>query len=99
MLVIAFLSLFVSIAVAFVPTKSNLFQVIHKANLRMASPFSNEIGAQAPIGFFDPLGFLKDADQDRFERLRKVEIKHGRISMLAILGHITTTAGVHLPGK
>jgi hypothetical protein len=29
----------------------------------------------------------------------QVEIKHGRISMLAVLGHITTTGGVHFPGN
>lgn len=37
----------------------------------------SEIGAQAPLGFFDPLGLLKDADQNRFDRLRYVETKHG----------------------
>merc|ERR1712228_185605 len=58
----------------------------------------NEIGAQPPIGFWDPLGLVEDADQERFDRLRAVEIKHGRISMLAVLGHIVTTAGVRLPG-
>jgi hypothetical protein len=36
--------------------------------------------------------------QERFDRLRTVETKHGRISMLAILGHLVTTAGVRLPG-
>jgi hypothetical protein len=41
---------------------------------------------------------LKDADQERFDRLRTVETKHGRISMLAILGHLVTSAGVRLPG-
>merc|ERR1719401_547321 len=40
-----------------------------------------------------------EADQDRFDRLRYVEIKHGRISMLAFLGQITTRAGFHLPGS
>ena len=60
--------------------------------------FENELGAQPPIGFWDPLGLLKNADQDRFDRLRTVEIKHGRISMLAILGHLVTTAGNRLPG-
>jgi hypothetical protein len=60
--------------------------------------FENEIGAQAPLGFFDPLGLLKDADAARFDRLRYVEIKHGRVSMLAVLGHIVTSAGVRLPG-
>merc|ERR1712021_212905 len=48
----------------------------------------------------DPLGLLTgDVDQERFDRLRYVEIKHGRICMLAFLGQITTRAGVFLPGS
>jgi len=62
------------------------------------SAFESEIGSQPPLGFFDPLGLLDDADQDRFDRLRYVEIKHGRIAMLAFLGQIVTRAGIHLPG-
>merc|ERR1712071_506882 len=60
--------------------------------------FESELGVQDPLGFFDPLGLLEDADQEKFERLRFVEIKHGRISMLAFLGNIITRAGIHLPG-
>ena len=60
--------------------------------------FENELGAQAPLGFFDPLGLLDDADQDRFDRLRYVEIKHGRVCQLAFLGQIVTRNGIHLPG-
>ena len=60
--------------------------------------FEAEIGAQPPIGFWDPLGLLDDADQEEFDRLRYVELKHGRISMLAFLGQITTRGGTHLPG-
>lgn len=63
--------------------------------LKMA--FENELGAQPPLGFWDPLGLLADADQERFDRLRTVETKHGRISMLAILGHLVTTAGARVP--
>merc|ERR1711933_344579 len=63
------------------------------------SAFENELGVQAPLGFFDPLGLLDDADQERFARLRYVEIKHGRISMLAFLGQIITRAGIHLGGS
>jgi hypothetical protein len=44
------------------------------------------------------LNFLDGADEARFERLRFVEVKHGRIAMLAVLGHITTTAGIRLGG-
>eukprot|EP01040_Poterioochromonas_malhamensis_P006684 gene6684-7202_t len=59
-----------------------------KRNFALRMGFESEIGAQPPLGFFDPLGLLKDADQDRFERLRYVEVKHGRIAMLAVLGHL-----------
>ena len=65
----------------------------------MAGDFKNEIGALPPLGYFDPLGLLRNADQARFERLRYVEIKHGRISMLAVLGHIVTTKGDRFPGE
>jgi len=61
--------------------------------------FESEIGSQPPLGFFDPLGLLDDADQERFDRLRYVEVKHGRIAQLAFLGNIITRAGVHLPGN
>jgi hypothetical protein len=61
--------------------------------------FESELGVQAPLGFFDPLGLLDDADQERFDRLRYVEVKHGRICQLAFLGNIITRAGYHLPGN
>ena len=59
--------------------------------------FENAIGAQPPLGFWDPLGLLADADEAKFARLRTVETKHGRIAQLAILGHLVTTAGYRLP--
>merc|ERR1711935_358582 len=62
--------------------------------------FEDELGAQPPLGFFDPLGLLTgDVEQERFDRLRYVEIKHGRICMLAFLGQVVTRAGIHLPGN
>ena len=60
--------------------------------------FDSELGVQPPLGLFDPLGLLDDADQERFDRLRYVEVKHGRIAQLAFLGNIITRAGIHLPG-
>ena len=60
--------------------------------------FESELGAQPPLGFFDPLGLLDEAGQGRFDRLRFVEIKHGRIAQLAFLGNIITRAGVRIPG-
>jgi len=63
------------------------------------SAFEDELGAQAPLGFFDPFGLLSgDVSQERFDRLRYVEIKHGRICQLAFLGNIITRAGLHVPG-
>ena len=55
-----------------------------------ASNFAEEVGAQAPLGFFDPLGYMKDASQEKFDHLRWVELKHGRVSMLAFTGYVVT---------
>jgi hypothetical protein len=46
--------------------------------------FEKEIGVQAPLGFWDPLGLLKNADQERFDSLRKYEVKHGRVAMVKV---------------
>jgi hypothetical protein len=61
--------------------------------------FEGELGAQDPLGFFDPLGLVADGDQEKFDRLRYVEIKHGRIAMLAVVGYLVAEAGVRLPGN
>merc|ERR1719247_818490 len=50
--------------------------------------FETELGVQAPVGFWDPLGFTKDGEIDNFKRRREVEIKHGRVCMIACLGYI-----------
>jgi hypothetical protein len=47
----------------------------------------------------DPLGLCEGADKTRFDRLRFVEIKHGRVAMLAVVGHLVTSAGIRLPGN
>lgn len=61
--------------------------------------FEDKLGAQPPLGFFDPFGMLSgDVTQERFNRLRYVEIKHGRICQLAFLGQVVTRGGIHLPG-
>ena len=60
--------------------------------LYTASPlraFENELGVQAPVGFFDPAGFAADGNAENFARRRQTEIKHGRIAMLAAMGYIT----------
>ena len=55
-----------------------------------ASPlraFESELGVQDPVGFWDPVGFTSDGDVATFKRRRSVELKHGRISMMATMGH------------
>jgi len=64
-----------------------------------ASAFESELGVQAPVGFWDPLGFSRDGDADTFKRRRASEIKHGRISMLACMGYITPQLGIKVPGE
>lgn len=68
------------------------------ASTSLTMGFEDAIGAQPPLGFWDPLGLLANADEERFNRLRYVETKHGRIAQLAVLGHIVTAAGIRLPG-
>ena len=51
--------------------------------------FENELGVQAPVGFWDPVGFTSDGDVAAFKRRRSVELKHGRISMMATMGVLT----------
>lgn len=50
--------------------------------------FENELGVQAPMGFWDPAGFTQDGLESEFRRRRCVELKHGRVSMLACIGYI-----------
>merc|ERR1740124_555304 len=50
--------------------------------------FENELGVQAPIGFWDPLGFTADGNVASFKRRRSVEIKHSRVCMMASIGYI-----------
>jgi hypothetical protein len=80
-------------AVAFAPAQNAA-----RTSVATNMAFEGELGAQAPLGFFDPLGLVADGDQAKFDRLRYVEIKHGRISMLAVAGYLTAEAGFRLPG-
>jgi hypothetical protein len=50
--------------------------------------FESEIGVLPPVGFFDPLGLSKDGDSEVFARRRAVELKHGRVAMLAVTGYV-----------
>merc|ERR1719333_568908 len=61
--------------------------------------FENELGVQAPVGFWDPLGLSKDGDEEGFRRRRATELKHGRVSMLAAMGYMTPEITGKFPGS
>ena len=88
----AILASLLATAAAFAPAK----QAATSSSLKA---FENELGAQAPLGFWDPLGLVADGDQEKFDRLRYVEIKHGRICMLGVVGYLVNAAGIYLPGN
>ena len=85
-------------AAAFAPAKQAA-----KTTSVAASDFEDVLGVQPPLGLWDPLGLLNGADEERFERLRYVEIKHGRISkyylVLRICGALVVDATVFLQGS
>jgi hypothetical protein len=82
----------VGTSAAFAPAKQ-------AAKTTSLNAFENELGAQRPLDFFDPLNLVADGDAEKFDRLRYVEIKHGRICQLAFLGQIVTRSGTHFSGN
>merc|ERR1711972_1156129 len=58
---------------------------------------ATQIGAMAPLGYFDPAGFSKKGDESGFRTLRAAEIKHGRVAMMAAVGAVVQHY-VKLPG-
>jgi hypothetical protein len=94
MKVAATLLAFAASAAAFAPTQ----QSSRASTAIQAKPFEDALGAQTPLGLFDPLGLIADGSQEKFDRLREYEIKHGRVCMLAVVGYLTTAAGIRFPG-
>jgi len=45
-------------------------------------------GAVAPLGYFDPLGFLNGAELSKVKRFREAEVMHGRVAMMATVGYL-----------
>eukprot|EP00444_Apocalathium_aciculiferum_P039965 CAMPEP_0183522250 /NCGR_PEP_ID=MMETSP0371-20130417/18287_1 /TAXON_ID=268820 /ORGANISM="Peridinium aciculiferum, Strain PAER-2" /LENGTH=272 /DNA_ID=CAMNT_0025720973 /DNA_START=32 /DNA_END=846 /DNA_ORIENTATION=+ len=56
---------------------------------RPKNGFEGLVGDQPPLGLWDPLGFTKDRDVEKFKRRREIELKHGRVAMFATIGYIT----------
>jgi light-harvesting complex I chlorophyll a/b binding protein 1 len=96
MRVLALLSLIASVA-AFIPASFNAPATVRRAGVMKMNAFESESGVVAPLGYWDPAGFSESGDQEQFNRYRAIEIKHGRIAMLAMT-HIFVTHFVKLPG-
>jgi hypothetical protein len=61
-------------------------------------PILSSILKTQQLGYYDPFMFATGESQETFDHLREVEIKHGRIGMLAVVGYLTTIAGIRFPG-
>jgi len=80
-------SAFVSAAAGFAPTLTPVAPAsMRAAPVRMG--YETELGATGPLGLWDPLGLSSKASPAKFARWRAVEIKHGRIAMMATTGYI-----------
>lgn len=88
MMKLAVLGSLFAVSTAFAPS-----QVSQKPSTSL-NAFEDELGAATmPGGFtvcWDPLNFVEGQDQATFDKFRALEIKHGRVAMLAFLGYATT---------
>lgn len=81
------LALCLGSAAAFAPART----AAPRASALAAFDIKTQVGAQAPLGYFDPFGLLTEADEETFNLWRKIELKHGRIAMMAVLGKRSLT--------
>merc|ERR1712061_879207 len=67
---------------------------------RAAASFdaSKELGAVPPLGYWDPFGMMAFQDKAKFDRNRELELKHGRICMVATIGMVAPDLFGRLPG-
>merc|ERR1712032_976725 len=87
MMKLAIASLLVGSAVAFAPAP------VAKSSSAMSAFTADTMpGALAPAGFFDPLGFATNADEQTLKKYREAEITHGRVAMLAVIGFLVGEA-------
>merc|ERR1712216_762540 len=67
------------------------FSVMGKGETFDGVAYAKELpGVTEPLGFWDPLGFCSDENltEGKLKFYREVELKHGRVGMLAALGFV-----------
>lgn len=86
----SFILLSLSGAAAFVNNGAALRNIPVRCSAHQAvyAKVNGMIGDCKPLGFFDPLGFSKDASPETMKKFREAELKHGRVAMLATFGMI-----------
>jgi hypothetical protein len=79
----AILALCLGSAAAFTPVVApkgpSVIAGAKAAAVAVGDDYDSELGVQPPLGFWDPLGMVTNVDQERFDRLRGVELKHGEL--------------------
>jgi Chlorophyll A-B binding protein len=75
----AILLTLVSSAAAFVAPST-------RSSTALSMSFADEPGVLLPTGYFDPLRLA--TTQEKFDKYRAAEIKHGRVAMLAVVGYV-----------
>lgn len=76
------------------PVQSRSGQLSMATSLRKGNDVQNKLDVQQmagitePLGFWDPLGFSEGKADGRLRFYREVELKHGRVAMLAALGFL-----------
>mmetsp|Transcript_36355 Transcript_36355/g.85287 ORF Transcript_36355/g.85287 Transcript_36355/m.85287 type:complete len:694 (+) Transcript_36355:110-2191(+) len=59
---------------------------------------SKELGACPPLGYWDPFGMMAFQDEAKFRKNRELELKHGRICMVATIGMVVPDLFGRFPG-
>jgi len=80
-------------AVAFAPAQTGRVSTAVNGDARSPDGLGVDPG---PLDLFDPLGLMEDTDS--FARRRAVEIKHGRIAMVAFIGMMVQELDITFPG-
>jgi len=71
--------------------------LVGRQGVSMSAITPGDVGTTAPLGVYDPLGLMTKMPE-KYRRWQEMEIKHGRIAMLATLHVFITGAGYKWPG-